>query len=385
MIGVREIAKRLTLNVGGMQDVAKRSGLFVYRPVLNADEWEAWATKFGIPDPVAAADMHVTLIYSDVDVKVKPESRVVVLETSRGAFCMFGAEEDVLVVTVGQYDCWTLHDRFYFLTSNGAVTKWPIYRPHMTISYAAPGFEISDEALQAAPEYIVLGGEKFGDLKAEDVAKSLVNPEGWAAADLEMVDVDADLRQAAEDVLKARPPELTALDIGALYQVAKSDKAPRGAIRHINGEADADDEVSKGLELNFEPITDEVAKKYGLAEALKSDDEEQMVTMIASVAKVGKELAKDVEGDEMTSQTLTEFSRDIIRGTRAGQFNHNGDNRFEIVQSLFLSEEIQKALGIDLGFEPYLVEMHIPDPNDWAKIKDGEWGASIRGTLYVEE
>lgn len=377
---------RLDLNRKPAADVEKRAGLYIKRPVLNGQDWYDWAVKYGIPSPVAADDLHVTIIYSSVDVKVKPERRSLTCCTSHGAFRLFGEGEDALVVTFGVYDVWSLQDRHYFLQNNGATSKWPSFRPHMTLSYEAAGFEISDAALQDAPDEVILGGEVFGDVKAdfvEQVAKSMANPEGFSGADLNLVDVTKELRDAAKALLKTKNDDMDPMDVSILFEVANSAQVRAGVLRPIDDDSPVA-EVKKTIDVDFKLITAEVAKELGLKEAFKANEAEQMVVVIASVAKHGDTLADDLHGDQMTAQALTEYSRDIIRGTRAGQFNHNGDNRFEVVQSFNLDETIQKSLGIDLGFEPLLMEIHIPDSDDWAEVMDGEWGVSIRGTMFIE-
>ena len=369
-------------------DVAKRAGLLVKRPVLNSADWYDWAVKYEIPNPVPAEKMHVTLIYSPgKDAKIKPQDRPMIMLTEQGGFHMFGVDEDCLVLALGGYEVWELHDRHYFLQTAGLESKWPSYRPHMTLSYDAKDFEISDEALAAAPDYVILGTEVFDDIDDNfaEAAKSMNNPEGLPADDLKLVPVDAALREAAKTLLDVQKSSLDPIETATLWEIAKADSVPIGIIRQVGIDADSHQvEIRKTLELEFKLVTEEVAKSLGLQEAFKSNEAEQMVVVIASVAKSGGELSTDLHGDQMDGQALVEFSRDIIRGTRAGQFNHNGDNRFEIVQSLFLGEDIQKSLGIDLGYEPLLMEIHIPDSKDWAEVNDGEWGVSIRGTMYVE-
>lgn len=380
-------------------EAEKRAGLIVKRPVLNGEDWHDWAVKHGIPSPVAADDMHVTVIYSpDVDVKIKPQSRPMIFCTEMGSFHFFGADEDVFVLALGGYETWDLHDRHYFLLTNGATTKWPTYRPHFTVSYSAPGFEISDEALADSPTHLILGGEVFDEPKADfDAKKSGENPEGLIAAGLEVVSLTDAVREAAKSVLEARVGDFNAVDQSALYEIANSTTVAVGVLARFNATDDSgvaeirkalitvEGKKSHEIVVDLKQVTAEVAKAMGLAEAFKENVAEQMVVTIASVSTVDGELVKDFHGDTITTQALIEFSRDIVRGTRASQFDHNGDNRLEIVQSFVLSEDIQKALGIDLGYEPYLVEIHVPDQNDWAKVLTGDWGASIRGTMYIED
>jgi hypothetical protein len=72
-----------------------------------------------------------------------------------------------------------------------------------------------------------------------------------------------------------------------------------------------------------------------------------------------------------------------LSGTRAGKFEHKGTAKTEVIAGLVLDELWQKALDIDLGYEPYLVEIHVPDATDWAEVKKGDWELSIAGTHVV--
>ena len=368
----KDIGRRLTVDMRKSitGEAEKRAGLVVKRPVLNGEDWYDWAVKHGIPSPLAADDIHVTVIYSpDIDVKTKPQSRPMIFNTEQASFHFFGPDEDVFVLALGGYETWELNDRHYFLLASGATTKWPTYRPHMTISYDAGGFEISDEALADAPGHVILGGEVFDEPNKDfDAKKSGENPEGLIAAGFDPVTLTDAVREAAKSVLEARIGDFNAVDQSALYEIANSTTVPVGVLARFNATDDSgvaeirkaliteDAKKSHEIVVDLKQVTTEVAKAYGLKEAFKQNVAEQMVVTIASVSTVDGELVKDFHGDTITTQALIEFSRDIVRGTRASQFDHNGDNRLEIVQSFVLSEDIQKALGIDLGYEPYLIE-----------------------------
>jgi hypothetical protein len=377
-------------------DVEKRNGLIVKRPVLNAAEWAAWATKHGVPAPVPADKLHCTIIYSSVDVKVKPLKDVVVVDVYRASFAMLGENEDAFCVC---FDKWVLFDRFWDLLEAGATHSWPSFRSHVTFSYAAAGFEISDEALAEAPDFLVLGGEVYDEPREDWATESEIasNVEGLTGEAAKHVDVDDETKSAAAELIKSEGHGLNPVDAMALYEIAKTGRVAAGALARLTGEesalpeadagkteSSASREVVVGLGQNVAPALKAI-QSVDATKAVGVRAAEQMGVFIASVSTVAGELIKDLHGDKMTTQALTEFSRDLMRGTRAGQFDHNGDNRHEVVQSLMLSDDIQKALNIDLGFEPYLVEIHFPDPDDWAEVEKGEWGASIRGTMYYEE
>lgn len=383
-----------------------RNGVFVYRPVYNAEQIHAWAVKHGLPNPVPADEMHVTIMASPVNVTMKPDKTPLVIGSTTGCFAMFGPESDVLVFAFDNYWCC---DRHWDYLRHGAVCSWPTYRPHLTLSYAPGDFELTDEMLEDFPDHIVLAPEKSGPFEPKVLTVDDEDAEG-DGEDVQIVLVIDLAKTAAAEALAERPGDFNPLERTALYEIAKAEKVSAGAVKRlmendkapaeiakilestaaetpppVDGEVKKTQRVEKDVELTARQMTGELAKTLGIQDVSKNLGDEQMVTLIASVSTVGGEPFVDFHGDTISTQALVEFSRSMIRGTRAGQFDHNGDNRNEIVQSFVLSDDIQKSLGFDLGFEALIVEMHVPDPNDWAKVKEGDYCASIRGTMYVEE
>lgn len=381
----------------GLTSVEKRKGLYVYRPVLNGDEWAAWAEKHGVPNPIAADDFHVTVLYSKTNVSMVPDKRGMVIETGPescypGAFCMLGPDEDVFTFC---FDAWTLHDRNYAFIRNGAESTWPTYRPHMTIGKDAAAFELSDAALSEVPRYIQLGGEVYDEIKDFKVEVDHSDPEGDGETP-DMVIVIEIAASAAKKVLEEQgdltiDQRMGLRDIAARREVAtevvKRLAANDWAPQEIRSLLDADapgGEIRKSKEfvLQVGSLPEDVQKALGSKAVAKTSDEERMVVGIASVSTVKGKLVKDHHGDTIETQALIEFTRDIIRNGRAGKFEHEGDACNEIVQAFVLSDDIQKSLGIDLGYEPMLIEMHVPRDEDWHQVKTGNWMFSIAGRMY---
>lgn len=385
-----EAAKRAL----GIATIEKRDGVFIGRFLepTNAQKWFDWATKWGVPNVVPAAEMHVTQIVSTVNVMTPLiETGINIRTTSGGCFAFFGPDEDALVFT---FQSWELYDRNWALQDMGAVPTWPTYRPHLSISTDAAGFELPDAALQEVPAFIVLGPEISGAPKAKDDPSDQVDGE----SDSEIILVLVACSQAAE-LLKSEGEKMPALAAYDLADVAHG-KASKGVLKRL---ADADwapaelkaalqqktietrKKVERELTISVSNMPEEIAKKLKSSEIAKANDEEQIVLGIASVSTVNGELVKDLHGDEVTTQALVEFNRSLISGSRAGKFMHEGEAVTEIVAGLVLSDDWQKALGIDLGYEPYLVEIHVPDAADWAEVKKGEWMLSVAGTMWYYE
>jgi hypothetical protein len=65
---------------------------------------------------------------------------------------------------------------------------------------------------------------------------------------------------------------------------------------------------------------------------------------------------------------------------------HDGKQIGEVVESVVLTHDLQKALGIDLQKVGWFIGMKILDDETWAKFKDGTFKAfSIGGSgVYYE-
>jgi len=140
-------------------------GVYVYRPVLNADSWFKWGQKIGIPNLLPAAQMHVSILYSRTTVNMVSDLTIMTIMTEAGRFCGFGGEENVLAFT---WDDWALSWRNDAFVMAGAVSDWPIFRPHMTLSMDAAGFVLTQQMMDEAPQTVILGAEVWGALKPAD-------------------------------------------------------------------------------------------------------------------------------------------------------------------------------------------------------------------------
>lgn len=143
--------------------------------------------------------------------------------------------------------------------------------------------------------------------------------------------------------------------------------------------------VSKDITLRLSDEQKGAIASTNLAEVIKTDEDRRLVYGISNVYSIGGELVKDLDGDSFTTRAMEEFIGDVLKKTGTGKFEHQGDARNEIVQGIVLSDELQKALGIDLGLECLLTCTHVPGDDDWATVKDGTWEQSIAGRFWFYE
>ncbi len=377
-------------------DVDKRkNGVFVSRPILNAKAWHDWAVRHGVPNPVPPEEMHVTVIYSEIDTLMIPDQMPKSVSTIGsyypGQFALFGPDENVLVFA---FDDWELHDRYYAYQRNGAVSKWPTYRPHMTLTYDIGEYELPDEALIDAPTAIIMGGEVRADIKDAKITPDESDPEGDGDSPDLIIVIDI-VRAAAQKHLETEK-NLNPMELGGLRDLMHAESVTKSLAERMAKSPWASDDLkklfaeattkkSREVFFNIAPIPVDVAKKLNGALVRKSGNAERMLIGIANMTTVKGQLVVDSDKDTFTTQAVTEWMRDIIRSHRSVDFDHVGEASMELVQGFVLSEDVQKALNFDLGFEPALVEVHIADDEGWAKAEKGDWMFSIAGTFYYEE
>lgn len=381
----------------GITEVEKRDGIYVSRPLepRNAKKWHDWAVKHGVPNPLPPGEMHVTVIYSkEKDAKIPLSETVLNIPTTRmwspGFFAMFGENEEHLVFTFFEYE---LSDRHWAYISAGCTCDWPSYRPHLTLSNEAAGFELPDVALEDVPGYIILMPEVAAAPKQKaDLQKS-------GGEDDSLLEVSAEAQTVAGEYLKANQEQRSALDNLDLVDISHG-RLSKGVAKRLAGADWLPEEVKKAVEgtavqvrkraqkditISVSNLPEEITKALKDKAIAKSNDEEQIVMGIASVSTVKGELVVDAHDDEITTKALVEFNRSLIAGGREGKLMHEGEACTEVVAGLVLTEDWQKALGIELGFEPYLVEIHVPDAQLWDEVKKGEWMLSIAGTMWYYE
>lgn len=122
-------------------DAAPRP-LYVQRKLLNASALIAWAKENGFKSTLAAADMHVTVLYSrsPVDPMKMGESwsgddqgRIRVKPGGPRAIERFGENAVVLL-----FASWELESRHRSMVEAGGSHDFEDYHPHVTLSYEVP-------------------------------------------------------------------------------------------------------------------------------------------------------------------------------------------------------------------------------------------------------
>ena len=395
---MKQIAKAVNERV-----VAKRNGTYVSRPVLNAQDWSDWATRHGVPDPIAAADLHVTVCSSLIDVKVPLVNTPMMIATSGGlyapgAFAMFGPESEAFVFA---FSNWSLQDENYSLTSAGAVSQYPTYRPHLTLSTNAKDFDLPDAALSDVPAYIMLGAQVVAPISTPDPtdADSGVEDEDDDDADggTIIVLVQASAKSDAAQLLQTKG--LAPMESSALYDVAKGHRVTRAvakslakkawatpALKAMAGDSVAPTPKAKGgaerqMTMTLKPVSKALDERL-IIKAL--DEEHRTAIGWASVSTVKGVLVEDLEGDTISTQAQKEWLEDLIKGQRSAKVEHEGEDVGQVVQGIVMDKHLQDALGIDLEMEGVITVTHYTDQKTWDMVKADKWMHSIAGLMLVE-
>lgn len=91
----------------------------------------------------------------------------------------------------------------------------------------------------------------------------------------------------------------------------------------------------------------------------------------------------DKQGDVIKADELVGAVHDFILNVRAGKVMHRGERVGDVVESLVLTKDVQKALGVELpnGRVGWFGAIKFHNDDAWERVKSGELRAfSIGGT-----
>jgi hypothetical protein len=369
--------------------IAKRAGIYISRPVLNADAWVKWMEKFGVPNPLPADQMHVTVIASRKDLRTRPMQMTHTVFTSGefypGHVAFFGPEANVLAYT---WACdWTLTDRHYALQSMGATSDWPEYRPHITLSYDAKGFELSDEALVAMPPSFILGGEVFGPFEPNAKEKLAKAADPGDPSEWELVYVEELTEHEAQRFMSAfalsKSSDLSVAELQTIGLIAYGQPVLKDALEALDGKVDF------------------ASSPPPVGAIIKTDEECRLVYGWASVSISKGDHVVDSHRHKIATKALRQLCHGLMRGQRQGKFDHKGLKKTDIVEAMVFDKDVWAAMGDyfektgeltkeqadvfrDMKFEGLLAGFHCEDDSVWQLAKDADFELSIgaeEGTL----
>jgi hypothetical protein len=116
-------------------------------------------------------------------------------------------------------------------------------------------------------------------------------------------------------------------------------------------------------------------------EIAKFDADKQMVWGWASIYERDGQVVIDHQDDMIHEEDIVEAAHSFVSDARVGKAMHSGDQIGEIVESVVLTRDLQKVLGIDLKMAGWLIGMHVQSPEVWSKVKDGTLKSFSIGAL----
>lgn len=118
---------------------------------------------------------------------------------------------------------------------------------------------------------------------------------------------------------------------------------------------------------------------------LEKNEEQRIVWGWAYVSEKDDAIVVDHSGEMIDADLVQKAAHGFVRDSRAGGVVHEA-LAGEIVDSLFFSKDVQRALGIDLGKVGWFIGMKVHDADAWARVKSGELRMfSIGGFAEWEE
>lgn len=119
---------------------------------------------------------------------------------------------------------------------------------------------------------------------------------------------------------------------------------------------------------------------------VKLDLDKRLVYGWASVVSENGQPLIDRQGDIIQPDELVQAAQRFISESRTALAMHEGSPKGEVVESIVFTDDVQKALGINLGKVGWFIVMKIHDDDVWAKAKAGELTAfSIGGKAKAKK
>lgn len=135
--------------------------LYASRKLLNSDEFIEWAKDQGFEKVLQPGDLHVTVVYSKTLMDwPAPRTGGLVVSSREGRFVEPLGDDGAIVL---KFESPPLSRRWQELRYRGAVTSYPTYTPHVTITWEAQG----DLDLQKVEPYtgpLIFGPEVFEEV-----------------------------------------------------------------------------------------------------------------------------------------------------------------------------------------------------------------------------
>jgi len=115
--------------------------LYVYRPLLNADEIIKWAKGEGFEKTLPPNELHVTIAFSKEKMdwsSFKPENNKLIVRKGKRSVALLGEKAAVV-----KFESNILQKRWKQFIDGGASWDWDKYQPHVSITYDGKDIDLS--------------------------------------------------------------------------------------------------------------------------------------------------------------------------------------------------------------------------------------------------
>lgn len=144
-----------------------KASLYIYRPLINADELIRWAVKSGFNTLVSHSDMHVTVAFSRTELSwatIPFEYKKTIVENGYREVKRLGDKGAIVL----KFESRELHHRWKRLRELGASWDWPSYQPHITLTYSGDSFSNSDiENMEPYEGVLWFGAECWNNINED--------------------------------------------------------------------------------------------------------------------------------------------------------------------------------------------------------------------------
>lgn len=309
--------------------------LYVYRPLLNAEQLYNWAVARGIKNVVPPEEMHVTQVYSRAPVTdFTPKDDTVIVKRK---VQMLG-DKGALVLSFASDAFQARHTQ---AMAAGASHDFDGYHPHVTLSYDSSD---PDPTRLTPPDFPL----KFGPEVHQPLNENWAKDKGLRK-DITASSVHTPTALGNEDETESMSAETTT-PMNPSFRVAKIDK-------------------SLGL-------------VFGWAVVCKVKGEDYYDLNVDTVGShAGERVPEHIPEDVMTKAAF-----DMTKsGATPGNEMHDGPDRGHYPFLFPLTTDIAKAMGITTE-KTGLMCAFAPPPDVLAKFQSGEYtGFSIEGKRLAYE
>lgn len=205
------------LKRGDLAKAAPATGTFVrrYLTAESAAQFRVWAQAMGF-EPQAAAELHVTVVYSETQVDLWARGGTVAAQLGGRTVEPLGPNGAVVL----RFESDLLQDRWAEAMALGAQHKWPSFTPHVTITWDGTGVDLA--SVEPYDGALVFGPEVVGP----------INPD-WKPA---LAKADEPVEPDPDEVLQAIAADAAAgVDLSQMDALAEQLQGPLGTVARDGG------------------------------------------------------------------------------------------------------------------------------------------------------